>query len=81
MTVTAGEYYRVNEPDWNKTFGQSSPPGAYVHVQDGVRTELAWGEEFQASDQTTNLADYAPGKVHTSILQILADNDQLTKTS
>lgn len=77
----AGEKYRLKEPDWAKTLGQGDPPTEYVHIRDGEEVRIPWGKAVQASAQTTNMADYAPGKVHTDVLEGLADQLEHLPTS
>lgn len=48
--ATAGQIWKLKEPEWTTTFGQGLPPTSMA-LQFGDRViELAFGTEFQSSD-------------------------------
>ena len=79
MKVDPLEQYRLKKPAWAKTIGQGDPPTHYRGYENGeLVCEIPFGGVVEASAHTTNMKDYNPGKVKIkSILQDLADNDQL----
>lgn len=77
MTVEPTQQYRLIDPGLKQVPGQSAPPTHYTDTRNGETHRMKFGGVFQASSQTTNISEYAPGRVHIEILQPLADNGQL----